>query len=562
MKKPVTQPVESGGRSDEVVAREAWDRHLQRNRSIIVDLCQGQFKSKVVCPQCGKESITFDPYLFLSLPLPLQSQSARQFTFCPSPATVAALRRPTLHPFTVSLHLPKYPTLSDVKAALSSHLHTPLSPSTLLVTEVLDGKITRALTETALEKTREREGLELCIFEIPELLELRPHAVEKWTTLQVLQYVKTTDNKLRMVSMPTVVALPSALLSTMPLRDLYVRIKRCIASVIVSDVQPLQQSAASVAGAAAADANGSVVKMEDTADSGSSAAPVQEDGDVTMHRVGVDDAVSFELMLMDRQALRPICDLRLPRKDGDEETVNLMDKATGYTGMAFGCIHTSASAARLIPPPYAVNAASSGSSSSLLSGSLGSSLLGSSSSSRKTLTLHDCLAAFTKEETLRKSEAWYCSTCKAHQMASKKIDLWSTPDILVLHLKRFSFTSTYRDKLDVRVDFPIEGLDLTPWIRAQPQRPDAPSLLYDLYAVSNHYGGLGGGHYTAFARNLKNGQWYELDDSSVSPVHAHAVVTEAAYVLFYRRRGVGPRIGRPAGAQQAVQLSKQKKVQG
>ena len=51
-------------------------------------------------------------------------------------------------------------------------------------------------------------------------------------------------------------------------------------------------------------------------------------------------------------------------------------------------------------------------------------------------------------------------------------------------------------------------------------------------------GGLGGGHYTAYAKNLKNHQWYNLDDSSVSVVHPNQVVTEAAYVLFYRRRGV------------------------
>ena len=37
--------------------------------------------------------------------------------------------------------------------------------------------------------------------------------------------------------------------------------------------------------------------------------------------------------------------------------------------------------------------------------------------------------------------------------------------------------------------------------------------LYDLFAVSNHYGGLGGGHYTAYAKN--NGKWYDFNDSSV-----------------------------------------------
>ena len=61
-------------------------------------------------------------------------------------------------------------------------------------------------------------------------------------------------------------------------------------------------------------------------------------------------------------------------------------------------------------------------------------------------------------------------------------------------------------------------------------------------------GGLGGGHYTAYAKNLKNGQWYNLDDSSVSVVHPSQVVTEAAYVLFYRRRGMTAAGGAGAGA--------------
>lgn len=64
--------------------------------------------------------------------------------------------------------------------------------------------------------------------------------------------------------------------------------------------------------------------------------------------------------------------------------------------------------------------------------------------------------------------------------------------------------------------------------------------MYDLYAVSNHYGGLGGGHYTAFCRNAEDGNWYEFDDSYVRQVPASSVVTEAAYVLFYMRRDLFP----------------------
>ena len=38
----------------QVVAEEAWATHKKRNDSFIVDLFQGQYKSKLVCPECGK----------------------------------------------------------------------------------------------------------------------------------------------------------------------------------------------------------------------------------------------------------------------------------------------------------------------------------------------------------------------------------------------------------------------------------------------------------------------------------------------------------------------------
>jgi hypothetical protein len=64
------------------------------------------------------------------------------------------------------------------------------------------------------------------------------------------------------------------------------------------------------------------------------------------------------------------------------------------------------------------------------------------------------------------------------------------------------------------------------------------NLIYDCYAVSNHFGGMGGGHYTAFAKN--GDKWYEFDDSRVSRVPDEqiesTVVSSAAYNIFYRRR--------------------------
>ena len=45
---------DSDGRPDEEVAAEAWENHQKRNRSIVVDFIQGQYKSTLVCPDCDK----------------------------------------------------------------------------------------------------------------------------------------------------------------------------------------------------------------------------------------------------------------------------------------------------------------------------------------------------------------------------------------------------------------------------------------------------------------------------------------------------------------------------
>ena len=59
---------------------------------------------------------------------------------------------------------------------------------------------------------------------------------------------------------------------------------------------------------------------------------------------------------------------------------------------------------------------------------------------------------------------------------------------------------------------------------------------YDTYGVSNHHGGLNGGHYTAFAKNRLDKSWYLFDDSSVSRVSQSDVCTSAAYVLFLHQQ--------------------------
>ncbi|KAL7273702.1 hypothetical protein RUND412_003422 [Rhizina undulata] len=153
---------------------------------------------------------------------------------------------------------------------------------------------------------------------------------------------------------------------------------------------------------------------------------------------------------------------------------------------------------------------------------------------QKGIHLEDCLDEFAKNEILSEEDPWYCPRCKEHRRASKKFELWKCPDILVVHLKRFSSSRNFRDKIDALIDCPVEGLDLTNRVGL---KEDGKSLVYDLFAVDNHYGGLGGGHYTAFAKNWIDGKWYYCDDSSVREVSdTDRIITAAAYLLFYRRR--------------------------
>ncbi|XP_037331274.2 ubiquitin carboxyl-terminal hydrolase 43 isoform X1 [Pungitius pungitius] len=168
-------------------------------------------------------------------------------------------------------------------------------------------------------------------------------------------------------------------------------------------------------------------------------------------------------------------------------------------------------------------------------------------------TLDECFQLYTKEEQLAPDDAWKCPHCKQLQQGMVKMSLWTLPDILILHLKRFRQVGERRNKLTTFVHFPLASLDMAPHMVSrghgphqpgwtQPRRPDLapPDFLYDLYAVCNHHGGMHGGHYTASCRNSVDGQWYGYDDSSAEPVPEADVCTREAYILFYQRRDTIP----------------------
>ena len=147
---------------------------------------------------------------------------------------------------------------------------------------------------------------------------------------------------------------------------------------------------------------------------------------------------------------------------------------------------------------------------------------------KKKLNLDELLTNFNQVETLSKDNEWYCPKCKKMQLADKKIEIYSISEIVIIHLKRFRNNR----KIENHVEFPIENLDLTKYL---PQKNNE-KYIYDLFAVANHSGGLKGGHYYAYCKNCKDGEWYEFNDSHVSKINQKKVCSDNAYVLFYNRK--------------------------
>jgi ubiquitin carboxyl-terminal hydrolase 4/11/15 len=125
------------------------------------------------------------------------------------------------------------------------------------------------------------------------------------------------------------------------------------------------------------------------------------------------------------------------------------------------------------------------------------------------------------------------------------VNLWQLPEVLVLGLKRYKQQpngswfglNQHRRKIDNFVEFPLENLNLKSYTDAE--SPEM-NCVYDLFAVCNHYGRMGFGHYTAATRSWEENSlspvWYSYDDDVVGKCSLSEVKTSAAYVLFYRKR--------------------------
>jgi hypothetical protein len=153
------------------------------------------------------------------------------------------------------------------------------------------------------------------------------------------------------------------------------------------------------------------------------------------------------------------------------------------------------------------------------------------------VTLRDGFAFLAEPEVLDEKNMWECPRCRQSVCATKKVDVWKVSDVLIIQLKRFVRSGHVAKKLETAVDFP-EKMNFREFLVGPQSEQDQ---WYRLYAVSNHMGTLGGGHYTAnaivqspFEEPSETAHWCLFNDSGVTD-GAPGIRSSSAYLLFYEK---------------------------
>ncbi|RZC20322.1 Ubiquitin carboxyl-terminal hydrolase 5 isoform B [Glycine soja] len=456
--KPYIKSRDADGRPDEEVADEYWANHIARNDSIIVDVCQGQYKSTLVCPVCNKVSVTFDPFMYLSLPL--QPTTNRTMT-----VTVFACDGASL-PFSCTVTVPKQGRCRDLIQALSNACSLKHNERLVLV-EIRNHLIHRYFEDPLQLLSNIKDDDRLAAYKVPKI-----DKNTKYLQLIHRQREQSSDSHIISGWKPYGTPIVSLIScdDTVTRGDIQV-IVNCMLSPLLRKVN------------------------KDTTNSKAPPMPLP-----TLPLLLVDDNnACIDLSMGEEKVVKlsPLSPKILVYIDWSQKLLEKYDTHTLETlpeVLKYGPVTKKA---RTEP-----------------------------------LSLYTCLEAFLREEPLVPEDMWYCPKCKERRQASKKLDLWRLPEVLVIHLKRFSYSRSMKHKLETFVNFPIHDFDLTNYIA---NKNNSRRQLYELYALTNHYGSMGSGHYTAHIKLLDENRWYNFDDSHISLISEDEVNTAAAYVLFYRR---------------------------
>uniref|UniRef100_A0A8B9LEG6 Ubiquitin carboxyl-terminal hydrolase n=1 Tax=Astyanax mexicanus TaxID=7994 RepID=A0A8B9LEG6_ASTMX len=544
---------DADGRPDQEVAEEAWRNHRRRNDSVIVDTFHGLFKSTLVCPECQKVSVTFDPFCYLSVPLPISKERVMEVFF----VSLDPLSKPVQHRVVV----PKAGKVIDLCTALSQATNIPASQ--MVVADVFNHRFYKIYqVDESLSCILDRDDIFFLYLQI-----LKVETVTGSFTSRCRRYVRQPDPAEEVEEEEEEEENgedndeEEELYRNQPNGVSGEDSEEAGTSNTVEQSQENthgdeQNNAQSEPGSNGAEEEKTEEEESSSEqDRGSSTEEGQSAGGST--DTNSQDAADGEQGAAEASG---------KEEEEDEEE---KDDAEPIAQVNKKAVNRRRCAEKKQKPLFIIQAVNSNGTTERGMADGGNTLSLSSPlyvaidwdpdmkkkyyneseaerydkdqsmkvpQQHTTVQLQECIELFTTVETLEEENPWYCPTCKKHQLATKKLDLWSLPEVLIIHLKRFSYTKYSREKLDSIVEFPLRCLDFSGCLLRKTGTDSEPPSRYDLIAVSNHYGGLRDGHYTSYAQNKDNGRWYYFDDSKVTCAKEEQIVTNAAYLLFYQRQ--------------------------
>ena len=148
--------------------------------------------------------------------------------------------------------------------------------------------------------------------------------------------------------------------------------------------------------------------------------------------------------------------------------------------------------------------------------------------STNNITLNDCIDEMFKVEGID----YKCEHCgnKEHNRMDRK--LITKPRTLIIKIKRYAQVGKNLLKINKMIHYP-ETLNLSKYFCGTDMQT------YHLYAVINHMGVMGGGHYYSYVKDYNKdyqfaNRWYECNDSNVREItETEFMSSKYAYMLFY-----------------------------
>uniref|UniRef100_H2ZZD0 ubiquitinyl hydrolase 1 n=1 Tax=Latimeria chalumnae TaxID=7897 RepID=H2ZZD0_LATCH len=149
------------------------------------------------------------------------------------------------------------------------------------------------------------------------------------------------------------------------------------------------------------------------------------------------------------------------------------------------------------------------------------------------VTLQDCLASYLRTEKIKGENMYSYGECNKLRKGVRFSKIKMLPEIVSFHMMRFRHDLEKSTKINTRVSFPLEGLELQLFLTKH-SPCQVTVTTYDLISLICHRENVNSGHYIAYCQK-DNNMWYWYNDHKVLEVSEATVQKEQAYILFYRK---------------------------